>query len=444
MLDIDNPSLQQITEISGGMLKGNDNTFSGVSIDSRTTLEGELFVAIVGPNFDGHDFVQNAVDRGATAIVVENFVEVSVPQIKVRNCLAFLSDLAAIWRNQVNIPIIGITGSNGKTTVKEMTAAILSTKNQGLKTAGNFNNEIGVPLTLLKLRSSHKWAVIEMGASHSGEIDILAKIVRPTISLVNNVALAHIAGFDSIDDIAKTKGDIFRSLDADGTAVMPHNSKYLDNWVYQANTNNILTFGNTDQADVWFEALSADLMSLHLNNEQTLVSLQLIGIHNQLNAVAAATLASVIGFELPQIKQGLESIVPVTGRLEVKQHSSGGKVIDDTYNANPSSAKVAIDYLAALDCKTIFVLGDMGELGDASFSEHSKVGKYAKEAKISNLCTIGDASLHASETFKGKHFTSQESLVSWLSSVLDENTVVLIKGSRFMKMNEIVDMLVES
>ena len=439
MLNIDSPNLSQTATILSGQLKGSSADFNGVSIDSRTTEKGNLFIALRGPNFDGHDFVLAAIKKGAVAVMVEKWLDIDIPQVKVNNTSQALQTLAKAWRAQVNIPIVGITGSSGKTSVKEMVAAIMQQHSAGLSTSGNLNNLIGVPLTLLKLRTSHRWAVIEMGASEPGEIEQLTEIVRPTISLVNNISSAHIQGFGSKEQTARTKGSIYSLLNKDDVALIPANSKYRKMWTNMTKSENIISFGDNDSADFYFSN-----QTIYTPDAKIEVNLPIKSEQMYFNSTAATAICTNLGQNLQNIKNGLESYQSPKGRLNQHKHKSGAIIIDDSYNANPASVAAAIDYLKTFSNKRILVLGDMAELGDKSQKAHCKIGTYAKKANIQQIFSFGSESKYASDSFKGIHFTNKDMLLKQLTPKLNSNTTVLIKGSRMMKMDTIVDALLNS
>ncbi len=442
MLDIAAPSLKQIASVLNVKYSGADVGFSGVSIDSRTLVAKNLFVALKGPNFDGHDYIDKALKKGATAALVSKKTADLIPKLKVDDTGVALTDMAKAWRDATDIKVAGITGSNGKTTVKEMVASIFALSEPGIKTKGNLNNEIGVPLTLLRIKPEHKWAVVEMGASGPGEINKLAQITRPMVALINNVAAAHIAGFGSVKQIAITKGEIYKYLPADGVAIMPYESEFTQIWQEQSATDNIVTFGRQSLADITVTSHD-DKVELQTPKGVIELSLALDGEHNHLNAAAATAIALQFGVGLSQIKQGLENLRTVKGRLQTSIHKTGARIIDDTYNANPNSAKAAIKYLSGIAGRRIMVLGDMAELGDLAQDAHRKIGKLAIDSGIDEFYSFGNLSQLASNEFSGlsRHFTDMDKLIEHIAQDLDENTAVLVKGSRFMQMERLVKTL---
>jgi len=431
-----------------GTLRGTDAEFSGVSTDTRTLARGNLFVALVGPHFDGHGFVSEAVGKGAIGALVARELETDIATVQVADTRLGLGQLAAHWRNQFQIPVIAVTGSNGKTTVKNMIAAILSVAGPTLATQGNLNNDIGVPLTLLRLRQGDKYAVIEMGMNHPGEIDYLTKLARPTIALINNAAAAHLAGLGSVEAVARAKGEIYAGLAADGIAVINIDDAYAELWRKQAASHHVITFGLEQTADIGAEfELDAGGSTIHLKTPHGGISmrLSLLGRHNVMNALAASSATLAAGISLADIQAGLEKLKSVSGRLEVKRGRNGARVLDDTYNANPGSLAAGVEVLKAASGERVLVLGDMGELGEAARDIHRRVGQLAKSLGIEHLYAVGELTQDAVEAFgKGaQHFTSHEALTKSLRKNMHGGMTVLIKGSRLMKMERVVAGIVE-
>ncbi|MDP1525934.1 MAG: UDP-N-acetylmuramoyl-tripeptide--D-alanyl-D-alanine ligase [Rhodocyclaceae bacterium] len=434
---------------------GHDIEFTTVGSDSRTIMPGMLFVALKGDTFDGHAYVQSALEQGAAAALVSTaFADAhpTLPLVAVTDTRIALGQLAAHWRSRFHYSLLGITGSNGKTTVKEMCAAILRAdfgRNAVLATMGNLNNDIGLPLTLLKLRGTHHAAVIEMGMNHAGEIAYLTDIARPTVALVNNAQRAHLAGLGSVTAVAHAKGEIFSGLTADGTAVINVDDPHAPLWRELAADRNVLSFGFGPTAAVRGEwhphGLGGQLTLLTPQGEAT-VQLPLPGEHNARNALAAAAACLAAGVPLAPIVRGLERLENVKGRLQRKAGLNGATVIDDSYNANPDSMRAAIDVLATLPGRRIFVMGDMGEVGDMAGQMHSEIGGYAKSQGIDGLLAIGEMSVAAVHDFDGggQHFSSVEALVKALKPQLDQETTVLVKGSRFMRMERVVEQIMEN
>ena len=421
-----------------------------VLIDSRQVQAGDLFVALEGENRDGHDFVADVLSRGAYALVSRDDCAALSGCFAVADTLAALQTLAAAWRREVNPQVFGITGSSGKTTVKEMLAAVLRHAfgaDAVLATAGNFNNHIGLPLTLLALRDTHRYAVIEMGMNHAGELAALTRIARPDAALVNNAQRAHVGcGFDGTADIARAKSEIYQGLAADGTALVPLEDAHAD--IFQATCAelgvNTQTFG-IERGDVHAQNIVLQpfesTFDLVCGSETASVVLPAPGRHNVANACAAAALALQAGVPLPEIAAGLARFANIKGRLQRKAGIRNSLIIDDSYNANPDSMKAAIDVLAALPAPRVFVMGDMGELGDdEAGAMHAEIGAYARDKGIEAAYFVGDYSVEAAETFgaDGLWFAAKDPLIQVITHVLPENASVLVKGSRFMEMEEVV------
>lgn len=430
-------------------LVGGDAVVHGLSIDSRTLLPGQLFVALRGPSFDGHAFVGDAHARGAAALVVEHPVTDELPQVIVKDSRQALGQLTSRWRQRLRLPLVAITGSNGKTTVKEMIASILSLLGPTLATRGNLNNEIGVPLTLSCLSPQHRFAVLELGANHAGEIAYLAQLVQPTVALITNAGPAHLEGFGSIEGVARAKGEIYGALGDDGTAVLNKDDKFAPLWRQLAKDHRQITFGLDTVADVRAEyELGARGTSVHLFTPigDVRFDLQLAGRHNVMNALAAAAAAIAVGCTLEQIALGLERIAPVKGRLQVRRGVRGACVIDDTYNANPESLRAALQVLTAYPGRRFLALGDMAELGERATQSHVEAGRAARAAGVDRLYAVGELARAAVENFDGraKHYQSKRSLAAELREDLDADVAVLVKGSRGMGMEEIVDAIAET
>ena len=434
---------------------GHDVEFTTVGSDSRTIVPGMLFVALKGDKFDGHDYVQSALDQGAAAaLVCHVFADANptLPLVAVNDARIALGQLAANWRSRFHAPLLGITGSNGKTTVKEMCAAILRAdfgQNAVLATSGNLNNDIGLPLTLLKLRGTHHAAVIEMGMNHAGEIAYLTNIAQPTVALVNNAQRAHLAGLGSVTAIARAKGEIFAGLARDGVAVINADDPHAPLWRELAAGHRILSFGFQQTADVcghWHAHGFGGQLTLTTPQGEISVQLSVPGEHNARNALAAAAACLAAGVPLAPIVRGLEHFSNAKGRLQRKAGLNGATIIDDSYNANPDSMRAAINVLATLPGRRIFVMGDMGEVGETAGQMHSEIGGYAKSQGIDGLLAIGEMSSAAVHDFDGggQHFGSVEALVKALKPQLDKETTVLVKGSRFMRMERVVEQIMEA
>jgi UDP-N-acetylmuramoyl-tripeptide--D-alanyl-D-alanine ligase len=435
-----------------GSVIGQDVTFTCVTNDSRGNNPGQLFVAMKGERVDGHDFVVSAIDNGAAAAMVSQEVAGLSSGLLVQNTRLALGDLAKHWRSKFSIPLAAITGSNGKTTVKEMLASILRSATGGddqvLATVGNLNNDIGLPLTLLKLRPQHRYAVAEMGMNHFGEISYLTRIGRPTVALVNNATTAHLGGLGSVEGIAKAKGEIFEGLAEDGVAVINADDAFAPLWKSLAAQHKILTFGLQATADVTATfTLHAEHTEISLSTPLGVASVKLpvAGKHNVSNALAATTVAVAMGASLANIISGLENFGGVKGRLQRKRGIKGAVVIDDTYNANPASMKAAIDVLAKRPGEKLLVLGDMGELGDEAAAMHAEIGAYAKDAGVNSLYVLGELSHEMVKAFGlgAQHFDTPDALVWSLENRMNDFSTVLVKGSRFMQMERVVNLIVE-
>lgn len=436
-------TLAQETSVQTGV-SGADLKFSGVSTDTRELQAGQLFVALTGPSFDGHDFVAQARQKGAVGAVVSRALSEDgindFPQILVADTQRAFAQLAGNWRARFAIPVIGVTGSNGKTTVKEMLAAILSAQGAVLATQANFNNEIGVPRTLLQITAQHVAAVIEEGASHPGDIAYLTEFVQPSVALVTNAAGAHLQGFGSLDAVAKTKGEIFEGLPATGVAVINADDAYADLWRSQAGERRIISFGMVMDTNVHGTVQADGGLQIVTAAGEIVVHLSLEGRHNAMNALAATAAALAAGVSLSEVKAGLEAVVPVPGRLQHKPAIKGAQILDDTYNANPASLLVALDVLAECPPDRYLALGDMAELGSESADLHEQAGHQARAKGVQRLYAVGEYARYAAVAFgdKGLHFTAQEQLISRLKEDLNERVTLLIKGSRSSHMERVV------
>ncbi|MBV8666012.1 MAG: UDP-N-acetylmuramoyl-tripeptide--D-alanyl-D-alanine ligase [Burkholderiaceae bacterium] len=425
-------------------------TFAGVSTDSRYIAPGNLFVALRGERFDAHDFLEQVAAQGAAAVVAERVPEgLNIPALLVPDTRVALGEIAAWWRSKFTIPVIGVTGSNGKTTVKEMIASILAEAYGAdgyLATRGNLNNEIGVPLTVLRLGQQCKAAVIELAMNHPGEIAVLAKIARPTLAMVNNAQREHQEFMSSVAAVAEENGSVLLNLADDGVAVFPGDEEFTPLWRGYAGKRKTATFGLTNDANVHgayhLTEFGSELTITHSDGKFT-VNLAAAGLHNVRNALAAAACTLGIGLPAATVARGLEAFAPVAGRLQRKTSSIGSLVIDDTYNANPDSVRAAIDVLATLPAPRLLVLGDMGEVGDAGPQFHEEVGAYAHQRGIDGLMTLGTLAQHSSRAFGAgaTHYEEIEGLKQALDHGLTKQTAALVKGSRFMKMERVVQHL---
>ncbi len=426
----------------------------GVSTDTRTLKAGELFIAIKGENFDGHDHLAKARARGAAAaLVVRAVAGESPPQLIVADTRAAYGQIGALWRKRFRPLTLALTGSNGKTTVKEMLRAILAAHtgdtDDVLATEGNLNNDVGVPQMLLRLRPRHRYAVFELGMNHLGEIDQLTRLVDPDVAMVTMAGTAHIGELGSREAIAQAKGEIFGALKADGIAVVNMHDRFGNFWrasiATAAKGHGVITFGVAPEDDVRGH-FGDDVINIRWQGAEVNVRLQVPGEHNQANALAAAAGACALGVPLQAIHRGLENFSAVAGRLRTFTGHNSATIIDDTYNANPDSVKAAIRVLAAHQSPRYLVLGDMAELGAESAAMHREVGEYARAAGIENLFALGELSREtvaaAGVGIHAAHFDSPNALAASLLPALGPRTTVLVKGSRFMKMERVVEKLV--
>ena len=447
-------TLNEITENLNGTLIGVNTEIYGVSIDTRTLQAGNLYIAIVGKNFDGHDFVDSAKDAGAVAVLTNKKLETNLPQILVENTHFALGELAKMWREKMPAQIVGVTGSNGKTTTKEMLAAILSVNDSVLFTQGNLNNDIGVPLTLLKLSPENRFAVIEMGANHVGEIAYTSKISKADVVIITNVGAAHLEGFGDLNGVAKTKGEIIETLNPNGVAILNADDAFFDYWQNVADSRKIITFGLHENADVRAENIDVKIenhqfvtrFDLKTASDEISVNLPLAGNHNVLNALAATAATSALGISLAQIKQGLESMSPVKGRMQLLRGNLGSTIINDTYNANTSSMQAALDVLQKCDGEHWVILGAFGELGENTEQLHFEMGETLKNVGVKRLFAVGDLTKKTVAAFgeNAQHFASQTELLAVLIPELTGNETILIKGSRSQRMENITAALVET
>lgn len=463
--------LSQAAQVLNGRLAGPDVRFDAVSTDSRKIRAGDLFIALRGEHFDGYEFVADALQSGAAAALVnaDSYeVQASLPNpesrilnpdfpiLIVEDTRRALGQLAAYWCRQFDIPLVAITGSNGKTTVKEMLAGILRAASGRddavLATGGNLNNDIGMPLTLLQLNVQHCYAVIEMGMNHPGEIDYLTHIANPDVALITNASSAHLEGLGSVEAVARAKGEIFAGLKPHGTAVINADDEHAPLWRGLAGTHPLLEFGLEQPADVsgqWQPQNSGLRLSAQTPSGNFSADLQVPGAHNARNALAASAAAVALNVPLETIAVALEKFSGVAGRLQRKAARHGATLIDDTYNANPASVRAAINVLAQSNAgkpggRRVLVLGDMGELGENAAAFHAGIGSEARRAGIEKLYALGELSRNAVSAFGSgaQHFERIEDLQKALEGELDADTTVLVKGSRFMKMERVVEFCV--
>ena len=444
-------TLREASAAAGGRLLGADASFNSVVTDTRRGCSGALFVALRGARFDGHDHVAEAAAKGAAAALVDRPMESPLPLWLVEDTRLGLGRLASAWRDRFPGQVAAVTGSNGKTTVKEMLAAILSQVGPTRATQGNLNNDIGMPLTLLSARDE-SFLVLEMGANHPGEIAYMTAIGRPKVALITNAGRAHLEGFGSLDGVARAKGEIAQGLCADGTLVVPGDSPYTPLWRELAAGRRVRTFALDGPGDVtaetahikltWDEPGFRTRFRARIDGVEMPMELALTGQHNVRNALAATAAALALGASPAAVRAGLLSLTPVPGRLYPRR-SHGLRVLDDAYNANPDSLAAAIDVLTALPGSHWLVLGDLGELGEASSALHAEVGARARAAGVGHLATLGRESAAASAAFGDGacHFEEQGNLVAHLRTALNGDSVVLVKGSRTARMERVVQAL---
>jgi len=437
----------------GGRLQGADAPFTDVVSDSRTLTAGQLFVALKGPNFDGHDFLAKAQEAGAAGAVVAAAQALALPQIVVRDTQAALEGAARAWRAAFSGPLVGVAGSNGKTTAKEMTAAILGAAGETLATRGNLNNHIGVPLTLLRLTPAHRFAVVEMGANRAGEVAALAALARPTVGLITNAGAEHLEGFGSLEGVARAEGEMVAGLPASATAVINADDAFAPLW-RSSTPARVVTFGVRAAADFSAREVRTSVgpegFSTHFRLDcpagSTAIRLGLGGAHNIANALAAAAAAGSCGASLAQIAAGLATMHAVPGRLQFKHAVGGAWLIDDSYNANPSSMHAAIEVLASLGGRRWLVLGDMAELGEFAPGAHSELGEFARGCGIERLYATGTLMARAVESFGAgaQWFPDTATLTAALTRALGgagAEVRILIKGSRFNRLERVADAL---
>jgi UDP-N-acetylmuramoyl-tripeptide--D-alanyl-D-alanine ligase len=451
---------QILPSIAGARLIGaGEVVFNGVSTDSRSVMAGNLFVALRGEVFDAHKFLAQVAEQGVAAVVVEELPEGwSLPAIVVPNTLTALGQIANYWRRQFAMPVIGVTGSNGKTTVKEMIATILAAAHgeEGrLATRGNLNNEIGVPLTLFRMEAKQQSAVVELGMNHPGEISRLGAIAEPTVAMVNNAQREHQEFMHTVEAVARENGAVLASLPADGVAVFPYGDEFTPIWEELSAGRRVLRFGLTKDAEVSCTFRAGDFgneMFVTIREgegepEQFFVNLQAAGEHNVRNALAAVACTYAAGIALDKIKLGLDTFAPVSGRLQKKVAANGAVVIDDSYNANPDSVRAAIDVLSKAAAPRVLVLGDMGEVGTQGPEFHEEIGAYAQTKGIEQVLVTGELAAFMKNAMKGasiRHFEQFGDLLAAVDAAVTPDATVLIKGSRFMKMERVVQHLIGS
>ncbi|WP_296227670.1 UDP-N-acetylmuramoyl-tripeptide--D-alanyl-D-alanine ligase [Ralstonia sp. UBA689] len=444
--------------MAGAHLVGPDAAICRVTTDSLTVQPGDLFVALIGERFDAHDFLPDVITRGAAAVLVSRAPAASldmpgVAVLTVADTRIALGQLAAGWRRQFPIPVVAVTGSNGKTTVKEMISAIFAQavgEDARLATAGNLNNDIGLPLTLFRLNAQHKLAVLELGMNHPGETEVLAAIAQPTVAMINNAQREHQEFMVSVQAVAEEHAAVLAALPADGVAVFPRDAanggEYAPLWRAAAGSRRVLDFGTEAGAVTGTVTETADGQHIDVQTpgQRFAFTLPLLGVHNARNALAATACALAAGVTPEVIAQALGNFAPVKGRLQRKPGAHGGLVIDDTYNANPDSMRAAIDALVTLPAPRWLVLGDMGEVGSQGPAFHAEIGAYARERGIDAVLATGELARHTVDAFgaAARHFASAEDLIEQGVPAIAPGATVLVKGSRFMRMERIVEALV--
>jgi UDP-N-acetylmuramoyl-tripeptide--D-alanyl-D-alanine ligase len=449
-------TLRNLARACGGRLEGDDRAFAGVSSDSRTLAPGDVFVALRGPRFNGNEFVGAALAAGAAGALVDAPQPFALAQIVVADTQAALSRAGQAWREALSIPVIGVAGSNGKTTAKEMTAAILAQAGSTLATRGNLNNHIGVPLTLLRLEPGHRFAVIEMGANRAGEVAQLIEVARPTVGLITNAGAEHLEGFGSLEGVARAEGETVAGLAADATAVLNADDEFAGLWRSMTPAR-IVTFGLAEGADFRASDLQTTLAETGFRTRfrlssplgQADIELHVGGRHNVANALGAAAAAAAAGATLDHIVVGLGTMRPVPGRLQLKQAACGAWIIDDSYNANPSSVRAGIDVLASVAGRRWLVLGDMAELGEFAADAHAQIGAFARERGVERLLATGPLAALAVERFGagGQWFPDAAALTHELLRALAADqgaggVRLLVKGSRVNRLERVVAALV--
>jgi len=458
-------TLQELAASFGGQASGPHSVIDSIGTDTRLIRSGDLFVALKGERFDAHDHLEQAIEKGVRSFVVatveaKNFLDKYSCSIwLVEDTTLALGHLAEHQRNHFSKPLVAITGSSGKTSVKGMLAAILSCyvgEKSVFSTKGNFNNHIGVPLSLFGINPSHQYAVIEMGASGPHEIAHLSAMAKPTIAVINNVMPAHVEGFGSVDAIATAKGEIYQGLVAHGCALVNSDDVYADQWLSEIKQKNKILFSPSGKADyanhtVQVYAKNSRLLTngcysfcLNCGEDSVVVKLGVLGQHNIANAVSAAACAYALGMNIQFIRKGLEQFSAEKSRLQILRGVNRSTLIDDSYNANPGSMKAAINVLSEASENSIFVMGDMGELGDSAPEQHLNIGLYAKEKGIRHLLAIGENSKNAAQAFGegGQHFESIDFLIEHLRELTINQPVVLVKGSRSSRMERVIQALI--
>jgi len=446
--------LQEIQALTGGIVSGGDAEFTSVSIDTRTLQKNDLFVAITGPNFNGNTFVARAAEQQACAAIVTEPVDCDLPVLTVDDSRAALGKIGALNRDRTSACVIALTGSQGKTSVKEMTALILAQCGKVIMTRGNLNNDLGVPLSLLTIDAGHDYAVIEMGANGPGEIAYSVGLTRPHVGHITNIAGTHLEGFGDLDGVARAKSEIWQGIEKGGTAVVNLDDQYAGQFIEQIEQlgagHQVVTVsarGNTS-ADIYAEQVnlqgtSSAAFTLQSDQGSVAVTLQVAGLHNVGNALAAAAMAMAAGAEPEHVKKGLEQFTSVNGRMKVVPGCNQSILIDDSYNASPSSFKAAIDVLVLGEGITIVVMGDMGELGAEEESGHREVGEYARAQGVDHFIAVGNLSRLAAEAFgeRAVFLEDRAAFADTIMPLLESSVTVLIKGSRSQGMEKLVQQI---
>jgi UDP-N-acetylmuramoyl-tripeptide--D-alanyl-D-alanine ligase len=447
--------LSDLTDILAGELRGNDATFERVGIDTRSLQPGNLYIAIRGARFDGNEFVPQAAAAGAAAAIVERFSDAAIPQLRVADGRLALGQLGRFWRERWGQRIVGITGSNGKTTVKEMTAAVLESVAPVHKTRGNLNNDYGVPLTLMELQPQHTFGVIEMGANHHGEIAYSVGLTKPDVAILANAGAAHLEGFGSLDGVAKAKGEIIDGLGPDGVAVLNADDTYFPVWLARAGARPVYSFGLSETAVVRADPASIrtelgqdgfrTVFDLLYRGARHPMTIGLTGRHNVINALAAAAAGLSLGLTPEHVRAGLATLKPVPGRLEPVRGTNGALLINDAYNGNPTSVGAALEVLAELPGEHWVALGALGELGEDSADQHAEIGRRARASGVSRLFTCGPNADRAAAAFGagGLFFASQDELIGTIATGLNPDITLLVKGSHSQHMERVVEALAQ-
>ena len=445
-------TLADFAQACGGTLHGADQSFAGVSSDTRTLARGDLFVALRGPRFNANDFVSAAQTAGAAGAVVDALQNIPLPQIVVSDTQSALEQGAQVWRSQFPIPLVGVAGSNGKTTAKEMTATILAQAGNCLATRGNLNNHIGVPLTLFRIEAANRFAVIEIGANRAGEVAALLRLARPTVGMITNAGAEHLEGFGSLEGVARAEGEMVEGLAPEATAIINADDEFAGLWRTMTPAR-VVTFGVAQPADFAASDIRTTIgadgfitrFTLSCPKGRASIELNMGGRHNVLNALAAAAAAGSAGATLADMVAGLAAVRPVAGRLQFKRAAGGAWLIDDSYNANPSSVRAGIEVLAGLEGRKWLVLADMAELGEYAQSAHTEIGSFAREHGVERLYATGPLSILAVESFGAgaQWFPDTQALAQALTGANDD-VRMLIKGSRMNRLERVVDALVGS